>query len=175
MARLAKAWLGDDTLLGAVASELEREGFRIVSPGDLLDGYLAASGPYGAHAPDAAASEDIARGFEVVRAIGALDVGQAAVVQHKVVLGVEAAEGTDALIGRCAALQRPGAGAVLVKAPKPGQDRRFDLPVIGAETVRAAAEAKFSGIAVEAGGAFVFERDELVRIADRDALFVVGV
>ncbi len=175
VARLAKAWLGDDTLLGAVASELEREGFRIVSPGDLLDGYLAASGPYGAHSPDAAAREDIARGLDVLRAIGALDVGQAAVVQQSVVLGVEAAEGTDALIGRCAALQRAGAGAVLVKAPKPDQDRRFDLPVIGAETAAAAVQAKFAGIAVEAGGAFVFDRDDLVRIADRGGLFVVGV
>jgi len=175
LARLAKAWLGDDSLLGAVAAELEREGFRIISAGDLLDGFIAAAGVYGTHAPDAAAREDIARGLEVVRAIGALDIGQAAVVQQRVVLGVEALEGTDALIRRCAALRRPGAGAVLVKAPKPGQDRRFDLPVIGADTASAAAEAGFAGIAVEAGGAFVFDRDDLVRIADRGGLFVVGV
>ena len=175
LARLAKAWLGDDSLLGAVAGELEREGFRIVSAGDLLDGFLAVAGTYGAHAPDAEARADIARGLEVVRAMGALDIGQAVVVQQQVVLGVEALEGTDALVRRCAALRRPGRGAVLVKAPKPAQDRRFDLPVIGAETASAAVEAGFAGIAVEAGGAFVFDRDELVRIADRGGLFVVGV
>lgn len=175
LARLAKSWIGDDTLLGAIAGELEREGFRVVSPGDLLDTHLAARGPYGAHRPDAAAADDIARGLEVVRALGTLDIGQAAVVQQTVVLGIEAAEGTDALIERCAALQRPGPGAVLVKAPKPDQDRRFDLPAIGAETASAAVRAKFAGIAVEAGGAFVFEREQLVRIADGAGLFVVGV
>jgi len=175
LGRLAKAWLGDDSLLGAVAGELEREGFRILSPGDLLQGFLATAGAYGSHMPSAAAREDIARGLEVVRAVGALDIGQAAVVQQHVVLGVEALEGTDALIRRCAPLQRAGAGAVLVKAPKPGQDRRFDLPVIGAETAKAATEAKFAGVAVEAGGAFVFDRDDLVRIADAGGLFVVGV
>lgn len=175
LARLAKSWLGDDTLLSAVARELEREGFRIVSPGELLEGHLATGGPYGAHRPDETASQDIDRGLDVVRAVGALDVGQAAVVQQSVVLGVEAVEGTDALIKRCAALQRPGAGAVLVKGPKPGQDRRFDLPAIGADTAAAAVEAKFAGIAVVAGGAFVFDRDYLVRIADGGGLFVVGV
>jgi DUF1009 family protein len=110
-----------------------------------------------------------------VRALGALDIGQAAVVQQGLVLGVEAIEGTDALIARCAALRREGPGGVLVKAPKPGQERRADLPTIGRRTVEAAASAGLRGIAVEAGASFVLDRAATAAAADRAGVFVVGV
>jgi hypothetical protein len=129
----------------------------------------------GRHVPDAQAEDDIAVGFRVVRALGALDIGQAAVVQQGLVLGVEAIEGTDALIARCAALRREGPGGVLVKAPKPGQERRADLPAIGRRTVEAAAAAGLRGIAVEAGASFVLDRVATAAAADRAGLFVVGV
>src|SRR5690606_16626297 len=111
---------------------------------------LAVEGVYGAVAPDADAWADIERGVAVARAIGALDIGQGAVVQQGVVLGVEAIEGTDALIARCAALRREGPGGVLVKVKKPGQETRVDLPVVGTTTVANAAAAGLRGIAVEA-------------------------
>ena len=174
-ARLGKAWIGDDTLLSAVVRELEREGFRVVGADSLLADFRAVEGLYGRIAPDAEAQADIARGLGVVRGIGALDIGQAAIVQHGIVLGVEAAEGTDELIGRCAALHRAGPGGVLVKACKPGQERRVDLPAIGPDTVSRAAGCRLRGIAVEAGGALVFDRDEVVRRADSTGLFVIGV
>ena len=85
-------------------------------------------GPLGRLAPSVEAEADIARGIEIARAIGALDVGQAAVVQHGLVLGVEAIEGTDALLRRCVELRRPGVGGVLVKVQKPGQEARIDRP-----------------------------------------------
>ena len=85
--------------------------------------------------PDALAMADIRRGVAVARALGAVDVGQGCVVQQGMVLAVEAAEGTDAMLARCAALARPGRGGVLVKLVKPGQDRRADLPTIGPETI----------------------------------------
>lgn len=174
-ARLGPALIGDDSVLSAVVEELEREGFHVIAPEMLLEGFLATEGTYGRIGPDDEARRDIDRGLAVVTALGRLDIGQAAVVQQGVVLGVEAAEGTDRLIERCAGLRRPGPGGVLVKARKPGQEGRVDLPAIGPQTVRGAASAGLSGIAVEAGGALVFDRDEVVRLADAAGLFVVGV
>ena len=114
-------------------------------------------------------------GVRVARALGALDVGQAVVVQHGVVLGVEAIEGTDALLQRCAGIKREGQGGVLVKLKKPQQERRADLPTIGADTVRRAAEAGLSGIAVEEGQSLILDRAETVAEANRLGLFVAGI
>jgi len=111
----------------------------------------------------------------VARALGAVDVGQAVVVQQQIVLGVEAAEGTDALIERSASLRRPGPGGVLVKIKKPGQERRADLPTIGVRTVEKAAASGLRGIAVEAGATLLMDRDAIGRAADALRLFVAGI
>jgi DUF1009 family protein len=174
-ARVGYRALGDDGLLTAVIREFEREGFRVVGADTILGSALAPTGRLGRHAPDAQAEDDIALGFRIVRALGALDIGQAAVVQQGLVLGVEAIEGTDALIARCADLRREGPGGVLVKAPKPGQERRADLPTIGRRTVDGAAAAGLRGIAVEAGASLIIDRAAVVAAADRSGLFVVGV
>jgi DUF1009 family protein len=167
--------LGDDGLLRAVIKEFESEGVKVVGPHEVVQGLLAVEGVYGRIKPDRQARIDIARGLAAAKAIGALDIGQAAVVQQGIVLGVEAIEGTDALLARAGALQRKGAGGVLVKASKPNQERRIDLPGIGVETVAAAAKAGLRGIAVEAGGALVIERAKVVARADALGLFLVGV
>ncbi|HTZ37144.1 MAG TPA: UDP-2,3-diacylglucosamine diphosphatase LpxI, partial [Stellaceae bacterium] len=126
-AKVGYRMLGDDGLLSAVVKELEIEGFRLVGAHELLDASTTVpEGPLGRLAPDAGAAADIARGIAVARALGALDVGQAVVVQQGLVLGVEAIEGTDALLERCARLRRDGMGGVLVKLEKPGQERRAD-------------------------------------------------
>ena len=174
-ARIGYRALGDDGLLKAIMRELEGEGFRVLGADSILGAALAPEGALGRLLPDAEAQADIALGFKIVRALGALDIGQAAVVQQGLVLGVEAIEGTDALIARSAALRRDGPGGVLVKGLKPRQDRRADLPTIGPETVRAAAAAGLRGIAVEAGATFVLDRTQLVAEADRAAIFVIGV
>jgi UDP-2,3-diacylglucosamine hydrolase len=167
--------LGDDGLLRAVIKELESEGFRVIGADSILATALAPRGPLGALVPDAQAEADIAHGIGVARALGSLDIGQAVVVQQGIVLGVEASEGTDALIARCATLRRAGPGGVLVKIAKPGQERRADLPTIGLHTVTAAAAAGLSGIAVEAGATFVLDRPALAAAADHAGLFVVGI
>ncbi|HXQ54065.1 MAG TPA: UDP-2,3-diacylglucosamine diphosphatase LpxI [Stellaceae bacterium] len=174
-ARVGLKALGDDGLLGAVIKELEGEGFRIVSLESLLPQTLAPEGALGAHVPDAEAQTDIARGLEVARALGALDIGQSVVVQQGMVLGVEAIEGTDALIARCATLKREGRGGVLVKIAKPGQERRADLPTIGPRTVAAAAAAGLCGIAVEAGSTLLVDRAAIAAAADAAGIFVVGI
>jgi DUF1009 family protein len=167
--------LGDDGLLRAIIREFEKEGVKVVGPHELVKGLLATAGPYGKIKPDRQARIDIARGMEAARAIGALDIGQAAVVQQGMVLGLEAMDGTDALVARAGALQRKGPGGVLVKAPKPRQERRIDLPGVGVETVEAAAKAGLRGIAVEAGGALVIDRAKVAARADALGVFVVGM
>ena len=171
----ARAW-GDDGLLSAIVHELEEgEGFRVVAPESLLPGELATPGSYGRISPDDQAKSDIARGIVIAQALGRLDVGQGVVVQQGLVLAVEASEGTDAMLARCKNLSREGPGGVLVKVRKPGQERRVDLPTIGVGTVKAAAAAGLRGIAVEAGGALVIDREGVAGAADKVGLFVVGV
>ncbi len=176
LAKIGYRLLGDNGFLSALAKELENEGFRLIGAHELLD--EAASipeGPLGRVVPGVDARADIARGIQIARAIGALDVGQAVVVQQGLVLGVEAIEGTDALLRRCAGLRREGPGGVLVKVEKPGQEARIDRPTVGPRTVRLASEAGLQGIAVEAGATLLIDREEIVRSADAAGLFVVGV
>nr|WP_295827712.1 UDP-2,3-diacylglucosamine diphosphatase LpxI [uncultured Azospirillum sp.] len=175
LARVGTRALGDDGLLRAVVREVEEDGFRVVGLHDLLKDLLTVIGPVGRLVPDGDAERDIARAVEVARAMGALDVGQGAVVQQGIVLAVEAIEGTDAMLDRCAALVRPGPGGVLVKVKKPKQDRRIDLPTMGITTVEKAAAAGLRGIAVEAGGSLLVDRSAVAAAADRLGLFVVGI
>jgi DUF1009 family protein len=175
LARLGLRRHGDDQLLRLIVEELEREGFRVIGADTLIEDVLAPEGPMTVLVPDSEAMRDIALGVVVARRLGDLDIGQAAIVQQGLVLGVEAAEGTDALIARCAALQRAGRGGILVKVKKPAQERRADLPTIGPTTVRRAAEAGIAGIAVQAGHCLVVGRAEVIALADRAGLFVVGV
>jgi UDP-2,3-diacylglucosamine hydrolase len=169
------AGFGDDRLFKAIVGELEGEGFRVIGADQVIDQLLAPEALLTRAAPDAAAAGDIAHGIEVAMRLGELDVGQAVVVQQGLVLGVEAVEGTDQLLARCAALRRDGPGGVLVKLKKPKQERRADLPTIGPGTVRAAAAAGLAGIAVHAGNCLIIERAEMVEAADRAGLFVIGV
>lgn len=111
----------------------------------------------------------------MLTALGEADVGQAVIVQQGIVLGLEAVEGTDALLRRCAALKRDGPGGVLVKLGKAAQETRVDLPTVGPGTIAAAAQAGLRGIAIEAGVTIVLDPSELTRAADRAGLFVVGI
>ncbi len=175
---LAKGLLngGDDQLLSGVVRELEdKEGFRVVGAETLLTDLLAPSGTLGGIPPNADDWGDIRRGVRVVQALGKQDVGQAAIVRQGVVLGVEAVEGTDALIQRCASVEPTARGGVLVKLSKPGQESRVDLPTIGPKTVAEAAAARLAGIAVEAGATLLLGRAELVNEANARGLFLVGI
>src|SRR5262249_3851466 len=172
---------GDDHLLSSAASGLAAYGLRVVGAHEIAPEILFPMGPLGRLTPGASHRADIAHGLAVLNALGPFDVGQAVVVAANHVLGVEAAEGTDGLLARIAELRAagristpPGVG-VLVKAPKPGQDRRFDLPAIGPKTVAGAAKAGLAGIAVVAGGAILADASEMAHAADREEIFVFGV
>ena len=176
LARIGRAaFAGDDGLLGAVIRVFGEEGFRVIGAQDVLRDVLACAGILTQAAPDELALADIRRGIAVVRALGGADVGQGCVVQQGVVLALEAAEGTDAMLARCAALARPGPGGVLVKLLKPGQERRADLPTIGLETVRGAAAAGLRGVAFEAGVTILADREAAIAAANAAGLFLLGL
>ena len=176
LAKLATHAFGDDSLFRIITQELEKEGFVIVGAETILgDALLASHGAMSNAKPKAHNKKDIERGLEVLKALGAVDVGQAAVIQQGMVLGVEAVEGTDQLIKRCKNLKRPGHGPVLVKIAKPGQDRRVDLPTIGKKTIEQAKESGFEGIAIEAGSVQMIHKDVVIQTADELGLFVYGI
>jgi DUF1009 family protein len=167
--------LGDDAFLRGIGKAMEEEtGARVIGAHEVFSGLLTPAGQLGKHAPDDDVRKDIARGIDVARALGRADVGQSVVVQQGMVLGLEAIEGTDALIARCATLKREGPGGVLVKCAKPQQDNRFDLPAIGPATVEVCAKAGLRGIAIEAGRSLLLEREKAIALADEAALFIVG-
>jgi len=167
---------GDNGLLGAVVRSLEEEeGFRVVGADTILADLRAGVGPFGRHTPTTDSEADIACGIDKVHEIGLLDIGQAAVIRQGVVLGVEAAEGTEDLLQRCNSPQGENRSGVLVKLPKPGQEKRADLPTIGPDTVAGAAAAGLAGIAVAAGATLVIDPARVAADADAAGLFVVGI
>jgi DUF1009 family protein len=180
--RLARAFRGgDNRLLSGIASMAEEGGLRVIGVRDVAPEVFVPEGVLGHRQPSESDRSDIARGMKLIAALGPFDVGQAAIVANNHVLAVEAAEGTDNMLARIAELRRqnrvttpPGVG-VLVKAPKPGQDRRFDLPSIGPRTIEGAARAGLAGVAVAAGSTIIAEAAEVIAIADREKIFVAGV
>jgi UDP-2,3-diacylglucosamine hydrolase len=172
---------GDDRLLSGVAALLEKEGLRIIGAHEVAPEILVPQGALGRRLPSKRDEADIARALALIAALGPFDVGQAVVVAANNVLAVEAAEGTDRLLARVADLRRagriatpPGVG-ILVKAPKPDQDRRFDLPSIGPRTVENVAAAGLAGIAVAAGGTIIADAADVIAAADRANIFLFGV
>jgi DUF1009 family protein len=178
---ISAALKGDDALLRSLVDLFEREGFRVIGAAEAAPSLLATAGPMGRIHPSERQMRDAVHAIKVARAVGALDVGQAAVVCDGLTLAVEAAEGTDAMIARIGALPEHFRGApgklrgVLAKALKPIQDRKTDLPVVGVQTLHNAASAYLAGVAIEAGAALVVDRAATVAEADRLGLFLIGV
>jgi len=164
---------GDDGLLSALVTALEdEEGFRVLDVRDLVGGITAREGTLTLRGADEDRNTDIARGIDILRALGPSDVGQAVAVQDGVVLAVEAIEGTDAMVKRAGELRRSGPGPVLVKMSKPGQDHRVDLPTIGPATIEACRMAGFDGIALEAGMCLIVDEARVRADADAAGLFI---
>jgi DUF1009 family protein len=182
MRRLLAAFRGgDDHLLSGVSRIFEDDGFRLVGIKDVAPDLLIPAGVLTGLAPGASDEADIAKGRAALAALSPFDIGQAAVVINGHVVCVEDIAGTDALLAHVARLReqghiraKPGRG-VLVKAPKSGQDLRFDLPTLGPRTIEGVAAAKLAGIAVVAGNTLVAEPQAVIEAADRAGLFVTGL
>ena len=167
--------LGDNQLLEIILNEAEKLGFQVVGADSIVPELIAPEGIYGKIKPDSKDTADIMRGIQVAKTLGQVDVGQAVIVQHGLVLSVEGIEGTASLIKRTADLKRKGGGGVLIKVSKPQQDKRVDLPTIGPATVQSVFDAGFKGIAVEAGSSLLAEPEKMVALADKLGIFVMGV
>jgi DUF1009 family protein len=168
------AFNGDDSILRAVMKVLAEEGFEVVGAQALLTGLLPEAALLAGPMPDDVARGDIARGLAVCHAMGAVDVGQAVIVQQGLVLGVEAIEGTDALILRAGGLKREGPAPILVKALKPTQSTLADLPTIGPKTVESAHTAGLRGLAFQANGTILLERDTTIAAAEAAGIFLLA-
>ena len=172
---------GDDAILRTVVGFFERHGLTVVGAHEAAPELVARAGQLGARAPSRDCLAGIATATAALAALGPFDAAQAAVARGTTLLAVEGADGTDAMLQRLSALarQRRSAvrpdGAVLVKLPKPQQERRIDLPAIGPDTVRRALEAGLAGIAVRADATLIAERVEAIRLADASGLFVQGL
>ncbi len=172
---------GDDHLLSNISRILEELGFHLVGAHEVAPDILMPEGVLGRAQPSENDRADIALGLDYLRAAGPFDVGQAVVVAGRHVLAVEAVEGTDHMLARVAEMRKngrlraPAGSGVLVKAPKPQQDLRFDLPTIGPRTVDGVALAGLAGMAVMAGSSIIAEPEQLAAAADRAKIFIIGV
>lgn len=181
LGRLGRAvFLGDDGLLAAIINLLEEEGFHVRGAHEYLVGSDDAivaqyAGAYGRWQPDEQAFADIRQAVQNLTVMGALDIGQGCVVQNGLTLAVEALEGTDAMLRRCAALKQDAPGGVLVKMPKKGQELRVDMPAIGPITIREAAKSGLRGLAFPKGATLVMGYKECITEADRLGLFLYGL
>jgi DUF1009 family protein len=163
----------DDQLLRGVADELEGEGIRVLESTLFLSQIIPSEGVLTRRSPTPEQWEDVRFGFQVAKEVGRLGIGQSVVVKNRVVLAVEAVEGTDAAIRRGGELGKEG--IVVVKVSKPRQDLRFDVPAVGVDTLRVLNELRAAVLAIEAGRTILLEKDELLREADRCGIVVVAV
>ena len=165
--------LNDDVFLRALSEELETEGIAVKSAADLVPELIAPKGLLSQRPLTPEEAIDVRFGWRIAKALGELDVGQLAVVRDRTVLALEAIDGSDATIRRGGNLAREN--AVVVKTVKPGQDLRFDLPSVGAETISVMKEVKASVLAIEAGKTLIFDRARMLAAADEAGMAVVAL
>lgn len=167
------ASLGDDAVMRSIAAEFEAEGLVILSQIELAQALVAPEGILTRTQPSREQMADVAHGSEALRVMGPLDVGQSVVVKQRVIVAVEGVEGTDEAVLRGGTLA--GGDAVVVKASKPGQDLRFDVPAVGENTIASMHAAGCRVLAIESGATIIIDRDRSVCLADRYGICVIGI
>lgn len=168
---------GDDALLRVVIGIFEEQGFTVLGAHELLPDLVAEAGLAIGPVPSKAQLGDIARGFDILRVTAPLDIGQGCAVAGGLCLGIETIQGTDALLDYIAATPeglRRGHKGVYVKAAKQGQDLRIDMPAIGPDTIQGLTRADLAGIAVQAGGVAILQRETTLRAAQEAGIFLIS-
>ncbi len=161
-----------DTIFSAVAGKLNEHGLTLMDSTFLLKKYLAPHGTLTKRGPTLVELADIEFGTTIAKLMGGIDVGQTVVIKEKAIVAIEAMEGTDRAILRGGGIARHG--AVVVKTSKPAQDNRFDVPVVGPQTIRTMAKAKAACLSIEAGKTLLIDRDRMVALADRHGICIVA-
>ena len=162
-----------DTIFGAVAEKLKESGFELLNSVTFIEDCLPKKGMLTKREPNFDEWEDIYFGFDLAKEIAYLDIGQTVAVKEKAIVAVEALEGTDSLIRRAGKIAR--GGFVVVKVSKPKQDMRFDIPVVGLNTVNNLIKARGSCLAIEAGKTLFIDKEQSIRLADKKAISIVVV
>lgn len=170
---LKQKFLGDDNVLKIISAYIENKGFNVISPQDVLQ--IAAE--YGSDiftkiCPSPQDVIDIELGKKVITSLGHIDVGQSVIVADGYVLGIEAAEGTDNLIKRCAVLRKKTKGGVLIKMSKSSQDMRLDIPVVGPTTATILSQHGFNGLAIENKGVIIVQKNQALNLFNEYQLFL---
>ena len=166
---------GDNSVLSKLTKALEREGFIIVAPEEVLPNLICPKGTLGKVKPNQQNNEDISTGYRIAKIIGANDIGQSIIMENGLVIAVEAAEGTDRMIKRSLNLKKEKKAGVLIKVIKPMQDKRIDRPVIGIDTIKAVKKAGLDGIALESNEILILNYSDVILYADEEGLFVEGI
>ena len=166
---------GDNSVLSKLTKALEREGFIIVAPEEVLPNLICPKGTLGKVKPNQQNNEDISTGYRIAKIIGANDIGQSIIIENGLVIAVEAAEGTDRMIKRSLSLKKEKKAGVLIKVIKPMQDKRIDRPVIGIDTIKAVKKAGLDGIALESNEILILNYSDVILYADEEGLFVEGI
>mgnify|MGYP003685854391 FL=1 len=166
---------GDNSVLSKLTKALEREGFIIVAPEEVLPNLICPKGTLGKVKPNQQNNEDISTGYRIAKIIGANDIGQSIIIENGLVIAVEAAEGTDRMIKRSLNLKKEKKAGVLIKVIKPMQDKRIDRPVIGIDTIKAVKKAGLDGIALESNEILILNYSDVILYADEEGLFVEGI
>ena len=176
LAKITKdKFFGDNKLLSSLTEFLEDQGFKVIGVDEILKDLVVGAANFTLLSPNEQDQLDIELAIKVVKTLGGLDIGQGAIVQNGIVLGVEAIEGTDNLIKRCGELRRAtNYGGVLVKLSKPGQELRMDLPTIGINTIKNIHEAGFKGIVIEANKAIFLDLEEAIIYDNEHQLYIVA-
>lgn len=173
-AMIVKNGMADNAILKTVIEFMEKNGFGVIAPEKIANELVLPKGKLGKVKPNKHALADIKTGLKTLEGVAGLDVGQALVIQNGLVLGVEAAEGTDELIKRCGEIKQEGEPPILIKMIKPHQDQRIDMPCIGAQTIENAAKFGIAGIAAEAGSTLVLDVNKAISLADKNNIFIYG-
>lgn len=173
--RIMKGGLSDNSILNTIISFIEKNGFQVISYEDIMEQSKVTRGTVTKNAPSKKDLEYIELGWQKLKAIAEMDIGQALVIQEDLVLGVEAAEGTNELIKRCSSLGHENKGnKILLKMVKPNQETRVDVPCIGEDTIELLAKNAFKGIAIEASKVIVLNKEKTIKKAENNSIFTYG-
>ena len=175
LATISSKVSGDNSILSKLTKALEKEGFIIISPEEILPNLLCPKGLLGKFKANEQNKKDILTGFKIAKIIGANDIGQSIIIENGLVLAVEAAEGTDNMIKRSLLLKKEKIGGVLIKVIKPMQDKRIDRPVVGINTIKAVKDAGLAGIAIESNEILILNYNDVISYADKESLFIEGI
>ena len=172
---IIKSGFNDTSIYSVIIKFIEKEGFKIISPDSIAEDLLAKKGKINAIRITEKVKKDIDEGVKILRGIIKYDIGQALVIDNGLVLGVEAVEGTNNLIERCAKFRKSLKGGVLIKLCKPHQDRRLDLPCIGPDTIKIIVKYGYNGITIEAKKSIIIAGAQTIKLANDGGVFIYGV